>query len=54
MLKIENIKLAPGDGMDVLTREAARVLKMREKELKDLRVIRRSVDARRMCAWSIR
>ena len=46
MLKIENIKLAPGDGMDVLTREAARVLKVREKELKDLRVIRRSVDAR--------
>ena len=46
MLKIENIKLAPGDGMDVLTREAARILKVREKELKDLRIIRRSVDAR--------
>ena len=46
MLKIENIKLAPGDGMDVLTREAARILKVREKELKDLRIIRRSMDAR--------
>lgn len=46
MLKIENIKLAPGDGMDVLPREAARILKVREKELKDLRIIRRSVDAR--------
>ena len=46
MLKIENIKLAPGDGMYVLTREAARILKVREKELKDLRIIRRSVDAR--------
>ena len=46
MLKIENIKLAPGAGLAALTAEAARVLKVREKELLSLRVLRRSVDAR--------
>lgn len=46
MLKIENIKLAPGADMAALTMEAARILKVREKELLSLRVLRRSVDAR--------
>lgn len=46
MLKIENIKLAPGGGMAALTAEAARILKVREKDLLSLRILRRSVDAR--------
>ncbi|MCI2057215.1 MAG: FAD-binding protein [Oscillibacter sp.] len=46
MLKIENLKLAPGKDMDVLSQEAARTLKLREKDLTSLRVLRRSVDAR--------
>lgn len=46
MLKVENVKLSPGDGMGGLTREVARILKVREKDLTDLRVVRRSVDAR--------
>ena len=45
MLKIENIKLAPG-GMAALTAETARLLKVREKELLSVRLLRRSVDAR--------
>lgn len=46
MLKIENIKLSPGGGMAELTAEAARVLRIREKDLLSLRILRRSVDAR--------
>ena len=46
LLKIESIKLSPGADMGVLTAEAARILKVREKELQSLRVLRRSVDAR--------
>lgn len=46
MLKIENIKLSPGGDMAALMAEAARILKVREKDLLSLRVLRRSVDAR--------
>lgn len=46
MLKIENIKLAPGADMAALAAEAARILKVREKDLLSLRILRRSVDAR--------
>lgn len=46
MLKIESIKLPPGAGMAELTAAAARLLRLREKDLTDLRVLRRSVDAR--------
>ncbi|MDO4314424.1 MAG: hypothetical protein Q4C45_01515 [Oscillospiraceae bacterium] len=46
MLKIENIKLAPGAGPAALAAETARILKVREKDLLSLRVLRRSVDAR--------
>lgn len=46
MLKIENIKLSPGADMAALTAEAARILKVREKDLLSLRILRRSVDAR--------
>jgi len=46
LLKIENIKLSPDAGMAALTAEVARLLKVREKELTNLRILRRSVDAR--------
>ena len=46
MLKIENIKLPPDSDMAALSAEAARILKVREKDFASLRVLRRSVDAR--------
>lgn len=50
MLKIETIKLAPGSDMAALAAEAARILKVREKDLLSLRILRRSVDAREEAA----
>ena len=47
MLKIEHIKLSPGAGAAALTAEAARLLRVREKDLLSLKVLRRSVDARK-------
>ena len=46
MLKIENIKLAPGGGMAALSAETARILKVRETDLQSVGLLRRSVDAR--------
>ena len=46
MLKVENIKLSPGADMGALTAETARILKIREKEIASLRILRRSIDAR--------
>lgn len=46
MLKIESIKLPPGAGMAELSAAAARLLRVREKDLERLTVLRRSVDAR--------
>ena len=46
MLKVENIKLSPGADMGALSAETARILKVREKDILSLRVLRRSVDAR--------
>ena len=46
MLRIDSIKLPPGAGMDALAAEAARLLRVREKDLLTLRILRRSVDAR--------
>ena len=46
MLRIDNIKLNPGASMADLAAEAARLLKIKEKELLSLRILRRSVDAR--------
>lgn len=46
MLKIENIKISPGEGLAAVSAEAARVLKMREKDFSSLKILRRSVDAR--------
>ena len=46
MLKVENIKCPPGADMGVLTSETARLLKIRDKDIQSLRILRRSVDAR--------
>ena len=46
MLKVENIKLKPGHSMTELTAEVCRRLKVREKDLRSLRILRRSIDAR--------
>ena len=43
MLRIDNIKLNPGASMADLAAEAARLLKIKEKELLSLRILRRSV-----------
>ena len=47
MLKIESIKLSPGADAAALTAETARLLRIREKELLSLKVLRRSIDARK-------
>ena len=46
VLKVESIKLAPGSDMGALTTETARVLKIREKDIQRLQILRRSIDAR--------
>ena len=46
MLRIDNVKTEPGAGLDALRGHAADALRVREDELSELRVLRRSVDAR--------
>ena len=46
MLRVESIKLPPGAGTAELAAAAARLLRVPEKELLALRILRRSVDAR--------
>lgn len=46
MLKIDGIRLRPGDNAEILQRRCADLLKIREHELRSFRVLRRSVDAR--------
>ena len=46
MLKVESIKLVPGSDMGALTAETARILKIREKDIQNLQILRRSIDAR--------
>jgi uncharacterized FAD-dependent dehydrogenase len=46
VLKVENIKLAPGADMGALTTETARILKIREKDISSMQILRRSIDAR--------
>lgn len=46
MLKIENIKLNPGQGNADLTAEILHLLKIRQKDLLSVRIVRRSIDAR--------
>ena len=46
LLKIENLKLLPGDPLSRLTAEAAKTLRVREPDIRSLQILRRSVDAR--------
>jgi uncharacterized FAD-dependent dehydrogenase len=46
LLKIENIKLAPGESLDALAAKAAHILKCRDADLLSVQILRRSVDAR--------
>ena len=46
MLKIEGVRLRPGDGSEILRRRCADILKIQEHDLLSCRVLRRSVDAR--------
>ena len=46
MLKVENLKLAPGEPLSALTAHAARTLKLRQRDILSLKLLRRSVDAR--------
>ena len=46
MLRIDNIKLQPGADAAALAAEAARQLKTKEKDITQLRILRRSIDAR--------
>ena len=46
MLKVENLKLSPGEPLSALTVHAARALKLRERDILSIRILRRSVDAR--------
>ena len=51
MLKIENLKLSPEEELSRLPAMAARVLKLREKDIRTLKVLRRSIDAREGVKW---
>ncbi len=46
MLKLEGVRLPPGGGAAELTAEAARLLRIRAADVRSVRVLRRSVDAR--------
>ncbi len=46
LLKIENLKLLPGDPLSRLTAEAAKAARVRESDIRALQILRRSVDAR--------
>lgn len=46
LLQIDHLKLSPGQDLSVLTAEAAKVLRLREKDLKTFHILRRSIDAR--------
>lgn len=46
MLKLEGVRLPPGGGEADLRAQAAKLLRLQETDLRSLRVLRRSVDAR--------
>jgi len=51
LLKIENLKLSPGEGQDALLQKAAKLLRLPLEAVGELRVLRRSLDAREGVAW---
>ena len=46
MLRIENLKLTPGGGPSALRDAVLHALRISEKDLRTLRILRRSIDAR--------
>lgn len=46
MIKLEGVRLPPGGGEAELRAQAARLLRLRPADIRELRVLRRSVDAR--------
>ena len=46
MLKLEGVRLPPGGGAAELAAQAARLLRLREADLRSMKILRRSVDAR--------
>ena len=46
MIKLEGVRLPPGGGEAELRAQAAKLLRLRREDLRDLQVLRRSVDAR--------
>ena len=47
MIRVQEIALPPGHEMEDLRREAARLLKLPQEKLRSMRLVRRSVDARK-------
>ena len=47
MLRIDDIRLLPGEGEDILARRAAEQLRLPTSALEEMRIVRRTVDARR-------
>ena len=46
MLRIENLKLSPGGGSSALRNAVLHILRIPEKDLLALHILRRSIDAR--------
>ena len=51
MLRIENIRLSPGGDEAALRAAAARVLRVPPERLRNLKILRRSIDAREDVTW---
>lgn len=47
MIRIQQIKLRPGQGIEVLQKKAAKSLQIRENDILSLHVVKRSLDARK-------
>ena len=47
MIKISQVKMKPGQGMDELSEAARRILHLRENEEFDLQILKQSIDARK-------
>ena len=54
MLRIENLKLSPGGGSSALRNAVLHILRIPEKDLLALHILRRSIDAREVTIRFIR
>lgn len=52
MLRIDQLRLLPGEDVSVLTARAAKVLQIPERDIQSLRLVRRSIDAREGVCFS--